>query len=124
MVTLHVQEDVGDEKFCDLLEFPPLDPDDEFGQDLVITDDEHIALEGSPVVRSRLVKPSWRESPWVESPTHRARQRPLTRCNGQGPSYCEVPARHPYPPQFPGGSGMDGARPSARDRWLSSPGRT
>ncbi|MEU1596496.1 hypothetical protein ABZ468_27475 [Streptomyces sp. NPDC005708] len=34
IVTLHAVEDVGGEHFCDLLEFPPLDPDDEFGQEL------------------------------------------------------------------------------------------
>ncbi|WP_411107852.1 hypothetical protein [Streptomyces sp. c-19] len=38
-VTLHVVEDVGSETFCDLLEFPPLDPDDEFGRTLAVTDD-------------------------------------------------------------------------------------
>ncbi|GGN77710.1 hypothetical protein GCM10011579_060200 [Streptomyces albiflavescens] len=34
VVTLHAVEDVGGEHFCDLLEFPPLDPDYEFGQEL------------------------------------------------------------------------------------------
>ncbi|MCX4479562.1 hypothetical protein OOK44_24415 [Streptomyces cellulosae] len=34
VVTLHAVEDVGGGHFCDLLEFPPLDPDDEFGEEL------------------------------------------------------------------------------------------
>ncbi|WP_333778848.1 hypothetical protein [Streptomyces sp. IBSBF 3136] len=38
-VTLHVVEDVGSENFYDLLEFPPLDPYDQFGQTLAVTDD-------------------------------------------------------------------------------------
>ncbi|MFC7512807.1 hypothetical protein ACFQV4_31795 [Streptomyces thermocarboxydus] len=33
-MTLHAVEDVGGGHFCDLLEFPPLDPDDEFGEEL------------------------------------------------------------------------------------------
>ncbi|MFD7441578.1 hypothetical protein [Streptomyces sp. NPDC059909] len=44
VVTLHVVEDVGHEQFCDLLEFPPLDPDDEFGFELAVTDDELAAM--------------------------------------------------------------------------------
>ncbi|MFF4901107.1 hypothetical protein [Streptomyces sp. NPDC001068] len=43
-VTLHVVEDVGSEAFCDLLEFPPLDPDDEFGRTLAVTDDAAVAM--------------------------------------------------------------------------------
>ncbi|MFE6156150.1 hypothetical protein [Streptomyces sp. NPDC057889] len=43
-VTLHVVEDVGSETFCDLLEFPPLDPDDVFGQTLAVTDDAAVAM--------------------------------------------------------------------------------
>ncbi|MEU7122911.1 hypothetical protein [Streptomyces zaomyceticus] len=44
VVTLHVVEDVGHEQFCDLLEFPPLDPDDEFGLELTVCDDELVAM--------------------------------------------------------------------------------
>ncbi|MFF2252462.1 hypothetical protein [Streptomyces sp. NPDC058142] len=43
-VTLHVVEDVGSETFCDLLEFPPLDPEDVFGQTLAVTDDAAVAM--------------------------------------------------------------------------------
>ncbi|MFE5005155.1 hypothetical protein ACFRJ3_11045 [Streptomyces sp. NPDC056696] len=45
VVTLHAQEDVGSEQFCDLLEFPPLDPDDEFGRNLSVTNNELAALK-------------------------------------------------------------------------------
>ncbi|MEU2617523.1 hypothetical protein ABZ642_05040 [Streptomyces sp. NPDC007157] len=43
-VTLHVVEDVGSENFCDLLAFPPLDPDDEFGRTLAVADDAAVAM--------------------------------------------------------------------------------
>jgi hypothetical protein len=44
VVTLHAVEDVGGEHFCDLLEFPPLDPDDEFGQELGVAQDPLAAM--------------------------------------------------------------------------------
>ncbi|MFB7372344.1 hypothetical protein ACFC0D_21150 [Streptomyces sp. NPDC056222] len=44
VVTLHVVEDVGNEQFCDLLEFPPLDPDNEFGVELTVSADELAAM--------------------------------------------------------------------------------
>ncbi|GHF05763.1 hypothetical protein E5082_13520 [Streptomyces griseoluteus] len=43
-VTLHVVEDAGSETFCDLLEFPPLDPDHEFGRTLAVADDAAVAM--------------------------------------------------------------------------------
>jgi hypothetical protein len=59
VVTLHVVRDVGGEGFYDLIEFPPLDPDDEFGQELVIADDPLTAMTTAEVqvgaVRDRWV---------------------------------------------------------------------
>ena len=44
VVTLYTVLDVGGEHFCDLLEFSPLDPDEEFGQEVEITDDPLAAM--------------------------------------------------------------------------------
>ncbi|MCI3277001.1 hypothetical protein [Streptomyces cylindrosporus] len=47
-IFLHTLEDVGHETFADLVEFPPLDPDneeEEFGLLLATRDDPHAALE-------------------------------------------------------------------------------
>ncbi|MFC9646608.1 hypothetical protein ACFTZF_50660 [Streptomyces mirabilis] len=62
-VLLHTVEDVGHETFMDLVEFPPLDPDndeeEEFGRLVSITDDPLAALtaaeELTGAVRSRWV---------------------------------------------------------------------
>ncbi|CAL9479305.1 hypothetical protein SUDANB106_03026 [Streptomyces sp. enrichment culture] len=43
-VTLHTVEDAGGEDFCDLLEFPPLDPDEEFGQEIAVVEDPPKAM--------------------------------------------------------------------------------
>jgi hypothetical protein len=47
-VALHASADIGGEDFCDLVEFPPLDPEDEdqeFGQEIAITADALDALD-------------------------------------------------------------------------------
>ncbi|MFF9243860.1 hypothetical protein ACF1AY_04075 [Streptomyces sp. NPDC014776] len=49
-VFLHTREDVGHENFTDLVEFPPLDPDDEeeqFGRLLTTTDDPLVAVSAA-----------------------------------------------------------------------------
>ena len=40
-VVLHVAEDIGGEHFCDLVEFPPLDPgpEEDFGLEIAATED-------------------------------------------------------------------------------------
>ncbi|MER7756894.1 hypothetical protein [Kitasatospora sp. NPDC097643] len=46
-VVLHTSADVGSENFCDLVAFPPLDPeseDDEFGLEIAMATDAHDAL--------------------------------------------------------------------------------
>ncbi|MFD7879701.1 hypothetical protein ACFV5G_37400 [Streptomyces sp. NPDC059766] len=46
-VVLHTSADVGSENFCDLVEFPPLDPeneDDEFGLEIATATGAHDAL--------------------------------------------------------------------------------
>jgi hypothetical protein len=58
MVTLHVVEDVGGEHFCDLLEFPPLDPDDEFGLELAFTEDE-VGAMAEAEARTGAVRDRW-----------------------------------------------------------------
>ncbi|MCG3042001.1 hypothetical protein ACLIYM_28275 [Streptomyces fenghuangensis] len=44
VVMLHTVEDTGGEDFCDLLEFPPLDPDEEFGREIAVVDDPPSAM--------------------------------------------------------------------------------
>ncbi|MGX1548420.1 hypothetical protein [Streptomyces adustus] len=46
-VVLHTSADVGSENFCDLVEFPPLDPereDDEFGLEIAMATEARDAL--------------------------------------------------------------------------------
>lgn len=46
-VVLHTSADVGSENFCDLVEFPPLDPeneDAEFGLEIAVATETHDAL--------------------------------------------------------------------------------
>lgn len=45
-VMLHTAEDIGGEQFCDLAEFPALDPDGEedFGQEIATVEDESQAM--------------------------------------------------------------------------------
>ena len=43
-VVLHTSQDVGGEHFCDLVEFPPLDPDEDLGQEIASTPGAHDAL--------------------------------------------------------------------------------
>jgi hypothetical protein len=58
-VVLHVAEDVGGEHFADLWEFPPADPDDEFGRQIGQADDAGAAMplaeELTSAVRGRWV---------------------------------------------------------------------
>ena len=61
-VVLHTLEDVGGEGFADLIEFPPLDPDDEdeeFGREIGSADDPlaalHLAEARAGAVRERWV---------------------------------------------------------------------
>lgn len=48
-VVLHVSQDVGGERFCDLVEFPPLEESDEeyFGEQIAVAAEEHEALEAA-----------------------------------------------------------------------------
>ena len=49
-VVLHVTEDIGGEHFCDLVEFPPLDPgpEESFGLEIAVVDDpaEAVTIAG------------------------------------------------------------------------------
>ncbi|MFP8906237.1 hypothetical protein [Streptomyces atacamensis] len=44
VVRLHTVEDTGGEDFRDLLEFPPLDPDEEFGREIAVVNDPSNAM--------------------------------------------------------------------------------